>query len=314
MKALSVRSLLLKAPHQLEWVNEIQRELKPYEVRIKTIASSISIGSELPQYEGDARLGYPPSYPTMTGYENVGIVMDTGSAVNTVQVRQRVIGFYGYRTEAIVQSNSIVPVDNDISDKQALLAILSCDVAKGIRKLKPYPEETTLVTGCGAIGLLTIFVLSAYGVQNITAVDPIDSRQQLALEMGATSAVTPEEIAQDNNYFDIGLECSSAQDAFALLQAKMTASAKICILSDGNREPLILTPDFHRKELTLYASSDGWNYSKHAPWFFDLIRSSLTPIEKLFNVTIRPDQIPETFELLARQQLSVVKVFITGFE
>ncbi len=308
-----MKSLLLTAPYHLEWIEESIRNLKSDEILIKTLASAISIGSELPQYEGKARLGYTKPYPMMTGYENVGEVVEVGDAVSHVKVGQRVIGFYGYRTHAIIRAEAAIIVDEDITDKQALLAILSCDVAKGIRKLRPYPEESLLITGCGAIGLLTTFMLSAYGVSNISVVDPLEARRQLALELGARFSFSPVEIAQQENMYDLGIECSSSQNAFELLQAKMINNGRLTILADGLKEPMTLTPDFHRKELTLYASGDGWDYARHATWFFEVIRSTHKPLEKLFDVTISPQEIPVAFSELSKQKISAVKVFITGF-
>ncbi|MEL6405656.1 MAG: zinc-binding alcohol dehydrogenase [Chloroflexota bacterium] len=275
-----MKSLMLVAPYQLEWIEQQDRILNPNEVMVETIASAISIGSELPQYAGTARSGRAVQYPKMTGYENVGRVVEIGSHVENVRVGQRVVAFYGYRTKAIVDCQSVIPVDEDISDKVALLTILSCDVAKGIRKLKPYPEESVLVTGCGTIGLLACYVLSAYGLRNISAVDAVEARQDLALALGARVATSPTEVKNQDTLYDLGIECSSFQDAFALLQTKMKLNGKIAILSDGNREPLVLLPDFHAKELTLFGSSDGWNYAKHAEWFLIVSDLLANPLRK----------------------------------
>ncbi|MEL6322014.1 MAG: zinc-binding alcohol dehydrogenase, partial [Cyanobacteria bacterium J06626_14] len=240
-----MKSLLLTSPYRLQWVEEPKRDLMPCEVLVETIASSISIGSELPQYEGQARLGYSVTYPKMTGYENVGYVIQIGSAVTALEVGQRVIAFYGYRTQAIVPQDSVVPIGDDISDQQAILTILSCDVAKGIRKLRPLPEERVLITGCGAIGLLAVFVLSAYGVRHVDVVEPLKNRRELALDLGAKAAISLEAANALESRYDAGLECSGYQSGFEVLQTQAKPNTRIAVISDGNREPLVLTPDFH---------------------------------------------------------------------
>ncbi|MEL7436139.1 MAG: zinc-binding dehydrogenase, partial [Chloroflexota bacterium] len=179
--------------------------------------------------------------------------------------------------------------------------------------LSPILTLLDTVTGCGTIGLLACYVLSAYGLRNISAVDAVEARQDLALALGARVATSPTEVKNQDTLYDLGIECSSFQDAFALLQTKMKLNGKIAILSDGNREPLVLLPDFHAKELTLFGSSDGWNYAKHAEWFFDSIRSSSKPIEKIFDVTIGSQEIASTFAALANDELRSIKVFITDF-
>ncbi len=54
--------------------------------------------------------------------------------------------------------------------------------------------STVLVQGCGPIGLMQIAVLKAAGVVNIIAVDGVDSRLELAKEMGATAVINFREL------------------------------------------------------------------------------------------------------------------------
>ena len=129
------RSLFLTAPRRLEWV---ARELPPLGldmVLIETTAGAISIGAELPQYIGVARHVAPPAYPAMTGYESLGRVLAVGDAVERLRPGQRVFACYGHRTHAVAPAVKAVAVPDDIADAVALLAILSCDVMKGVRKL-----------------------------------------------------------------------------------------------------------------------------------------------------------------------------------
>ena len=174
------KSLYLTAPHTLQWVEEDLPELGWSDVLVKTVASAISIGSEIPQYTGTARHSEPITYPRITGYENVGEVIALGKYVKDVEVGQRVVGFYGYRTHAILSSGemSLITVPDDISTKAALLTILSCDVAKGIRKVNINPEDRILVTGAGTIGLLTVAMLRAYGYLYVDVIEPDEGEER----------------------------------------------------------------------------------------------------------------------------------------
>lgn len=58
-----------------------------------------------------------------------------------------------------------------------------------------------------------------------------------------------------------------ANEAFALLQAAVAPGSVICILADGNREPLLLQPAFHEKELIVVGLSDGLDYPGYADGF-----------------------------------------------
>jgi alcohol dehydrogenase len=160
-------SLLLTAPRTLQWTQEVLPDPGPEDVAIQTTSGAISSGSEIPQYLGTNRSVAAASYPRMTGYESVGRVVKCGSAVQDIRVGDRAIAFYGHRTHAVVPAASIVSVPDDISDALALLAILSCDVARGVRKLTPLPEQPIAISGAGAIGLLTVFMLTALGCYQV---------------------------------------------------------------------------------------------------------------------------------------------------
>src|SRR2546421_5969964 len=188
------RSLLLTAPSKLEWVTENLPPLQSNEVLVQTSAGAISIGAELPQYCGTARSSEAARYPHMTGYESVGIVIASGTEVQRLKVGDRAVAFYGHRTHGIVPENKAILVPDGIADALALLVILTCDVARGIRKVAPAEDEPVLITGAGTIGLLTVFMLRAYGVRTIDVVEPREERQRLALQLGAREALSGEEM------------------------------------------------------------------------------------------------------------------------
>jgi alcohol dehydrogenase len=303
-------SLLLTAPRQLAWVAEDVPSLRPDEVLVQTRAGAISIGAEVPQYAGRARSTDLPGYPYMTGYESVGAVIACGSQVKKLHVGQRVVAFYGHRTHAIVSEHKAIPVPDDISDALALLTILSCDAGKGIRKVVLDETQPVLVTGAGTIGLLTIYMLRAIGVQKVDVVEPRGERRTLALLFGAREALNPHEMKDRNDTYTVGFECSSRNTAFALLQDKVQRDGRICILADGNIEPLVLTPAFHEKELRVTGSSDGWDYQGHAQWFFDRVRQHPHALEQLFDCQTTVDNLAQTFESLAQGMIQPIKVLV----
>jgi alcohol dehydrogenase len=302
------RSLLLKAPRRLEWTSEGLPPLSSGEVLVRTDAGSISVGSELPLYRGDARSVSPVRYPLMTGYENVGTVVGCGEGVAGLRPGQRVFASYGHRTHGVLSEEKVVEVPEDVSDGLALLAILSCDVAKGVRKVAPSSEEPVLVTGAGAIGLLTVFVLGAYEISSVDVIEPLAERRTLAERLGARSVHEPEASLPDG--YAAAFECSGRDDGFSLLQRKLGNGGRLCVLSDGNLEPLVLCPEFHHKELAVVGSSDGWDYREHARWFFDVVRGAETGLEEIFDLRVDAEDLPRTFENLANGPVRPIKVMV----
>lgn len=303
-------SLQLIAPQQLAWTTEMLPPLGPHDLLLETQTGASSIGTEIPQYRGDSRGISPPRYPQMTGYENVAIVRACGSAVTTPTLGARVVATYGHRTHAVVPKTKAIAVPNDLSDAAAILLILSGDVASGIKKLGTPPPEPTVVTGAGTIGLLAILVLQALGVQTIDVIEPQPERRDLALAFGARRAAAPDATATFKTNYASGVECSSRNAAFAHLQAHLVPHGKICILADGNLEPLTLTPTFHQHQLSVVGSSDCPNYQAHARWYFPLAQRHSATLERLFDHRIATIDLPVTFAALASGAINPVKVLV----
>jgi alcohol dehydrogenase len=307
------RSLLLTAPYQVQWVDEELPSPQPDEILVQTTSGAISIGTELPQFCGTARKGYVPRYPHMMGYESVGTVVACGDNVSRFAIGDRVVAFYGHRTHDIVKEQQAILVPDDISDALALLTILTCDVTKGIRKVGPQPDEPVLVTGTGAIGLLTLFMLKVLGVQHVDVIEPQARRRAMARRLGARIAHAHLSQAISTIRYPVGIECSSRRAAFALLQDRLQHDGRICILSDGNLEMLALTPEFHKKELRVMASSDGWDYGEHAKLFFSVVRANpeqARNLEQLFEYETKADKLADTFSLLAGSTITPIKVLV----
>ncbi|MBO0778866.1 MAG: zinc-binding dehydrogenase [Ktedonobacteraceae bacterium] len=303
------RSLVLTAPRRLEWIAEKLPTPGENEVLVRTRAGAISMGTELPHYRGISRTSKPRPYPYMTGYESLGIVIERGAAVSELQMGQRVVSFYGHRSHAIIPEEKALPVPDQITDRVALLAILSCDAAKGIHKVRPKAEEAVLVSGAGTMGLLTVFLLKELGIQYIDVIEPAEKRREMARQFGARRTASSMEALPKDSY-QVGIECSSRNAAFEALQAMMAQGGQICILADGNIEPLTLIPAFHEKELHIVGSSDGLDYRKHARWFFQRDPGRLQLLEQLFEHDVTAENLSNIFEDLVRQTLTAIKVFV----
>jgi alcohol dehydrogenase len=171
-------------------------------------------------------------------------------------------------------------------------------------------DDQVLIAGAGAIGLLTLFNLRARGLYAIDVLEPQAARRGLALDLGAQAAYDAGCAQPPAEAYQAGFECSSSNAAFAALQAALMREGRICILADGNLEPLALAPDFHAKELAVVGSSDGLDYRQYALWFWEQLRDRSWLLGQLFDLTIQAEQLPETFERMARGEIAPVKVFV----
>jgi len=107
--------LVFEAPRTVAVASEDERALEAHEVRLRTLLSGISAGTELTAYRGTnpylhkrwdshrrlfaADERGAPEYPLSGwGYEEVGEIVELGSDVADLAAGQRVYGTWGHRT------------------------------------------------------------------------------------------------------------------------------------------------------------------------------------------------------------------------
>lgn len=107
---------------------------------------------------------------------------------------QEISNFFGqssFATYSVVDENNVVKVDKDVD--LSLLGPLGCGFSTGagtvLNKLKPEVGSTIAVYGTGAVGLSALMAARIAGCTKIIAVDIVQSRLDLALELGATHAI-----------------------------------------------------------------------------------------------------------------------------
>ncbi|QGU08234.1 Putative alcohol dehydrogenase D [Corynebacterium occultum] len=131
------------------------------------------------------------------------------------------IGVSGFATHAVVSRKSVVPIGADIPPEIA--AIFGCAILTGggavLNVAKPGPEDRIAVVGLGGVGMAAVITAAALGVKEIIGIDLQTDKQQQALALGATSAMTPAEAVT------AGLKVTAAIEAAGHPKALETAWA-----------------------------------------------------------------------------------------
>lgn len=96
-----------------------------------------------------------------------------------------------FTTTTVVRERNAVKVDKDLDLRK--LGPLGCGYVTGsgtvLNTLKPKPGDTIAVTGTGAVGLAAMMAGKISGCTKVIAIDIVDSRLELAKELGATDVV-----------------------------------------------------------------------------------------------------------------------------
>ncbi|WP_245901193.1 zinc-dependent alcohol dehydrogenase [Deinococcus yavapaiensis] len=289
MRSIRATRLVLNGVRELALEQFALPEPGALQVVLRTRLSAVSVSSELGVVEGRV----PTSFPTTLGYQTLGVVEAVGEGV-TLPIGTRVVTTLGHASAGVVPEARCLVVPPHVSDRAALAAILGEETFKGVRKLAASRHESVLIAGAGLLGLLTVFNLTRRGVSNVTVVEPNAERRALAETFGAV-ATSPGHLARED--FDVGFECSASPEGFAELLSHLRPRGRACVLSDGNWGALTLPRAFHERELSVVASSDGEDYQGYAAWLWTHSREGL---ERLFETTVAPSDVPSTFERLRR--------------
>jgi threonine dehydrogenase-like Zn-dependent dehydrogenase len=129
--------------------------------------------------------------------------------------------FPGYAEYCVVDINQVfkVPQDGNLMH-YSLVEPMTCAI-RGIDQAEIKEGQSVAISGVGGIGLILLNMIMLQGATNVTVIDPIPHKRELAVKMGAVNAIDPMnenivERAQDitgGRGFDVVFEASGARSA-----------------------------------------------------------------------------------------------------
>jgi 2-desacetyl-2-hydroxyethyl bacteriochlorophyllide A dehydrogenase len=336
----------LTAPRQIELVQEPQRPLGPDEVRIRTLLSGISAGTEMAFYRGsnpylhkqwDASTRLFRSAATATveypltnwGYEEVGEIVETGSAA-TLAVGMRVFGTWGHRSEHVALApafaDRILPTNVD-----PLLGIFSHIgpiALNGVLDAAPRLGETVAVFGLGVVGQLVAQLLRHAGAR-VIGVDLLVERRRIAASLGTTLVLDPAEsdVAErireltDGRGADVCIEASGSTRALHEAVRSAAYNSRVVALGfyQGEAAGLFLGEEFHHNRVQLICSQIGglspelqhhWNRKRLVRTFMDLAMRGTVRCAELVTHRIPVRNAADLFRLIDEQPQSVLQAVL----
>ena len=177
------------------------------QVRVRTLCSGISHGTEMNVYRGTApqyrtvfdrtlRLFVESDAPTWTyprpyGYSAVGQVEEVGAGVVGTSVGDVVWCPAGHQTHSLVAADAAQRVPDGVPPECAVLVANLRTTLGGLLNSGVRLGETAAVFGQGVLGLLMDQWLKLSGAGQIIGIDPLPQRRDLALRIGADTALDP---------------------------------------------------------------------------------------------------------------------------
>ncbi len=193
------RDIHITEPCVAELVTTELPPLGANEVRVKLAFSTVSSGTERANVIAAPNTGFDPSHVEAfpikdLGYSASGTVTAVGEAVTDLQPGDRVAISWSHHGEFIqVRRSNVHKLPDSVSLQDAALFHIGIFPLAAVRKCRVELGEAAIVMGLGVLGLVAVQLLRAAGATPIIAVDPLLSKREKALVIGADYALDPTE-------------------------------------------------------------------------------------------------------------------------
>ena len=199
------------------------------------------------------------------------------------------LGVSAFATHAVIDQRSAVKIPADIPPEIA--ALFGCAVLTGVGAVmntaQVRPGESVAVYGLGGVGLSAVLGAIAAGANPVVAIDPVEAKRKLALELGAAVAVAPEDAAEaiaGLGGVDVAIE--TAGRAFVLEAAYKAArrGGRIVTVGLPNPAEMLSIPavSLVAEGKTLMGSYMGSAIpSRDVPRYIGLWRAGRLPVNRL---------------------------------
>lgn len=274
------------APESVQIVEEAERSLGPGEVRVRTLFSGISAGTEMSAYRGtnpylnkrwdeDRRLFIADpahaqiEYPVIGwGYEESGEVVETGADVLDLAPGMPVYGSWGHRSATVLDAayarERVLP--GGVDPVLGIFSHIGATALNGVLDASIRLGETVAVFGLGVVGQL-VAQMARFSGARVIGVDVLSERRQIAQELGtplvldANEGDTAERIKDltEGRGADVCIEASGSYRALHEAIRACAYSSRVVALGfyQGEGRGLFLGEEMHHNRVTILTSQIG---------------------------------------------------------
>jgi threonine dehydrogenase-like Zn-dependent dehydrogenase len=275
-------ALALAARRQLVFEDIPVASLEASQVRISTLFSGISAGTELSQFRATSpfmarrwdddfrrfRDGEAPSwsFPVRNlGYEEVGEIVEIGDGVTTLSIGDRVFGTWGHRTmhvmtESEAAARKMTPGDDP---RHGIFSHIGAVALNGVHDARIRMGDLVAIFGLGVPGQIVAQLARASGA-TVVGIDPMARRREMALALGADRVLDPDagSVADilkgetGGRGADVCIEVSGSATALAEAMRTVAYSSRVVAMGffQGELRGIQLGDEFHHNRIELISS------------------------------------------------------------
>jgi threonine dehydrogenase-like Zn-dependent dehydrogenase len=233
----SMKILQIMAPGEVVWREAPIPQPGAGEVLVKVAAITTCPHWDLHLMSGEPMFpGVPLPYPYtpgQPGHEMTGEVVAVGPEVTTLTVGDRVAawrdagarrqGCYAQYVPFLAENLLPIPATVDTAAVASLELAMCVQVSfNQLQRMAAIAGKRVGVSGLGPAGLVAIQMACAYGAAQVIAIDPVPARRDLALQLGATRVLAPDDsfwsTPQEGGYaLDAALDCTGLKVSIEFL-------------------------------------------------------------------------------------------------
>ncbi len=335
------RSLWLTAPKMVEFRTETIPPPGSGEIRVQTIASALSQGTEMLVYRGEVPVDLPLDLPALSGsfafpikygYATVGRVLDLGDDVTGFARGDAVFVHHPHQSTFVVPTN---PADGPApvrlpDDLDPLLGLFVANLETAVNVLLDSGirlGETALVFGQGTVGLLIAQLLRHAGAGQVIVVDPLERRRTLAFKLGVDVALEPgsemlERVMEltEGRGADVAIEVSGSGAALQSAIESVAVEGTVVVVSwyGTKTVSLALGEHFHRGRVRIRSSQVGrispelsarWDHARRLRLSVELLPR--LELSELISHRFRFDEAADAYRLVDERPGNAVQVILT---
>ncbi len=337
--------LTVTGPRKIEFGEVKLPRIKPTQVRIKTLFSGISSGTEMTFYRGDnpfLKKAWDPEkrlfldrqkeeqehYPVRLGYESVGRIIEIGSKVENLRKGDIAVTYSNHQSEVAVEAQYVYKLPPGLKPEEGLFLPLSVVAYTVILDARIVPGEIVAVFGMGVAGLLSLQLAKLSGARELIAVDLCENRLNLAKKYGADLLINPKTTKDvaflvkehtGNRGADAVVEISGSARALgeAIRSAVFNGRVIVASFYGGQKADILLGEEFHHNRIRLISSqSGGTNPEVGSAWTQDRkIQEALEVLPRLKLKEMITHRIPfkdagKAYDLLEKRPEEAVMVIL----
>lgn len=275
MAKLRATAVWMRGPRTIELRDEEVPEPQAGALRVRAVASALSQGTEMLVYRGEVPPEMPLDLPTLAGgfgfpikygYAAVGRVLDVGPGAGEFAPGDMVFALHPHQSVFLVPAQLALRLPPGLDP---LAGVFSANLETALNIVHDTPlhlGETVVLFGQGVVGLLVAQLLRLAGARRVLAVDPLERRRALALQVGADAAFAPASdlgaqirAHNDGRAADIAIEVSGSAAALQMAIDAVMDEGSVIVASWYGSKPVTLNlgGNFHRGRIRLRSSQVG---------------------------------------------------------